>query len=268
MFEEANAAVEKDLAQGSLDSPRSESPSAESKSQEIADIDQLEKVKFQGKEWTREELNRAFMMQKDYTQKTQSLSEERKFSENLVYDLKSVMGDPSLAEEFKRIYPAKYHAYLDFVPKQASQETKEPSNVDPAFMQRFQTVEQELAEYKQAKQQAEVAQYESQIEATSQKMGKKYPLADEETVLARADQALKHGVELTEANWEKLWKAVSDRNQERYKKHYSEQIKNQQSASFQGRDIAGGGGVPGSSPSKMKLTDVKNHIINEWGAKN
>jgi len=272
MFEKAMEAMNNDLAEGKDvggEARQQESPDqAEDSTPEIPELDKLEKVMYKGKEMTREDFERSFMMQSDYTKKTQALAEERKFVDNLNHDLSSVIKNPQLADEFRKIYPEKYHGVLDAVLSQSKtplQAVKNEQKAEPdqAFMQKFQQLESKLSKFQKEAEEKEVAAIEAQLDATFKTLSKKYPLADEETVLARADIALKQGVKLDDKVWDKLWSAVNDRNQERYKSHYAEQVKQQKQAAEKGKDIAGGGGVPGQAPTKMALKDVKNFMIDD-----
>ena len=102
------------------------------------------------------------MRMKDYTQKTQRLSpiaKEQKYIENIDADLQAVIANPSLAQQFKQVYPQKYHFLVDrltggqgtpnhganpqqqgFDPKQIQKLIQE--QVSP-YVQKFQTMDRD-----------------------------------------------------------------------------------------------------------------------------
>ena len=90
---------------------------------EITELEKLERFKFKGEEWTPKKAEQAFMRQQDYTKKAQELAEQRKeyeselkhreYRSNLKADINHVLKNPSLADEFKKIYPEEYHYALE-----------------------------------------------------------------------------------------------------------------------------------------------------------
>jgi hypothetical protein len=106
---EASEVVEQ--IEGGNDSPSAQQSEAapESTPQTVAELDKLEKFKFEGQEYTPQELKNAILRQSDYTRKTQEFSQERRFYDNLQADLRSVRSNPALAAEFRRTYPEKFH---------------------------------------------------------------------------------------------------------------------------------------------------------------
>ena len=82
---------------------------------QVVDISTLEKFKFGDEELTPETLRKQRMMHQDYTNKTKAVAQERKFYENVGFDLDKVKKNPALADEFKKIYPKAFHRFLDFV---------------------------------------------------------------------------------------------------------------------------------------------------------
>lgn len=222
--------------------------------QELLDLNSVEKFKFEGKEWTAEDLRRAYLRQEDYTQKTQQLAESRKFYENLPYDLDSVRGNPALAAQFKSIYPKQFHKYLDHalgsvksVSKPTTQQpTGDKQAVDPQFMERFTKIEQELMNQK-------VAAINAELDAKFGKFSKTYPYADEEAVIARAQYLVDQGREMDDKSWDDLWKASHDRNQKLAESRYAESVKAQKTMNNKSKDVPAGGAIPGPS-AKMPKT--------------
>lgn len=195
------------------------------------------------------------MMQADYTRKTQALSEERKYYDNLEADLAAVKANPALASKFRSVYPEKFHGYLGYVgaaqakaaQAQETQAGAKPSGMDPEVLARIEKMER-------AHQEREAAALDAEISSTFEKLSKKYPLADETTSIARAEALLANDKELklTPQVWERIWKADQEAHEKRYKAHYSKQIQEQTTANKKGKDAASGGGIPGHAPKKPR----------------
>lgn len=214
--------------------------------QQIVDLDSVDKFKFAGKEWTPKDFQGAYMMQSDYTKKTQALAEERKYFDNLTADLESVKSNPSLIEKFKSVYPEKFHKFLGYVqgasqPQAQKQTENAQSQIDPAFKERFERLESEIHERK-------VQAIEAELDAKFKGLSEKYPMADEEAVLARAQALIDRGEKLNDKIWDGLWKSVNERNQKLAEQFYAKKIKEQKTTNQKGKDIASGGGTPGQAP--------------------
>lgn len=216
---------------------------------DIIDLDSVEKFKFQGREWTPKDMQRAHMMQSDYTRKTQEISKERQYWDNLEHDLARIKTEPQLIGQFMQIYPQKFHRFLDFVGATPSNPgTKQidaPQGVDPSFYREFQELKADMHERK-------VQAIESELDNKFGVLQKKYPFADEEVILARAESLLSKGTELNDKVWNDLWKSNNDKMERVYKEHYSKQVASQKNANKKSADIAPGGGIPGSKPRTPK----------------
>jgi hypothetical protein len=225
-------------------SEQTESPSS------VVDLDSLDKFKYAGRELTPKELQSMVMMQSDYTRKTQALSEERKYYDNLSYDLAAVKANPALMDRFKQIYPEKFHSYLGYVtPSQAAQAAQAQENkyasIDPEVMQRFQRLEADMNA-------REMKAINAELDNKFKTLSEKYPFSDEEAAIARAQALLDRGEKLDDKKWDAIWKSVHDRNETLFKKQYSQQVSKQQSANAKGRDVAPGGGIPGTAPKQPR----------------
>lgn len=212
----------------------------------LIDLDSTEKFKFEGKEWTKEQLRQAYLRHEDYTQKTQALAENRKFYENLPYDLDSVRKNPALANQFKSIYPRAFHRYLDNlgsgqpVEQQQQYQTSQSANqVDPVFLERFNRVEQQLLN-------SQVSAINAQLDAKFERFSKLYPYADEEAVVARAQYLVEKGEEMTDRVWDSLWKSSNERTQKVAEARYQSQLQAQKVANKKSKDVPGGGAIPAS----------------------
>lgn len=250
---ELNEQVESESTESAEQSPQGASPEGESApsptAQEIIDLDKIEKFRYAGRELTPKELQGMVMMQSDYTRKTQSLAEERRYYDNLSADLASVKANPALLDKFKSIYPEKFHAYLDYVAPQreaAAPQAAQKPVMDPAFEERFNKMEQ-------AYKAREVEAAEAQIDATIKTLAPKYPYASERAVLAEVQYALDKGQKLTEKVWEAAYKAVNDDTKRKVDMARQEELKNQKQANMRGKDVSQGGGIPGQAP-KMPRT--------------
>lgn len=217
---------------------------------DIVDLDSVEKFKFQGREWTPNELQRSYMMQRDYTQKTQALSEQTKYWENLEHDLARIKNEPQLIGQFMQIYPEKFHRFLDFAgAAPSSPGTKQtnvtPQGVDPSFYREFQELKADMHTRK-------VQAIEAELDNKFSGLQKKYPYADEEVILARAEALLAKGTELNDKTWDALWKSNNEKMEKAFKGHYSKQVASQKNANTKSADIAPGGGIPGQAPRTPK----------------
>lgn len=243
-----NENVESTESQESFDSSSTE---GHSEQPSIVELDSLEKFKWKGREITPKDLESFAMMQSDYTKKTQAIAEERKYYENLEYDLEAVKRNPSLAEKFKSVYPEKYHKFLGYVSPQQPQQsyqstqTSQAQGMDPEFMERFNRIEQELNERK-------VAAVQAELDAKFEQLSKKYPFADEEAVIARAQALLDRGEKLTDQVWDKLWKGVNERYEKLAEARYQERLNKTKQAHASGKDSGAGGGTPGQAPRQPR----------------
>lgn len=249
----------------SIESTQEGSQTAEQPSQ-IFDLDSAEKVKFEGREWTRDELKSAYMMQSDYTKKTTALAEERKYYDNLWHDVEKVKANPSLIDQFKSVYPQSFHKALEYLDlKTAAQpqaQPQQPQNVNQDLMKRFEAIENDFKENK-------VKAINAELDAKFDSLSKKYTLADEEAVLARAQSMLDKGTKLTDQVWDQLWKSVHDRNQQIADKYYQSKVKQQSEANAKGKDIASGGGIPGNAPVKARsIKEATEMLFKSGGLEN
>ena len=250
---------------------------------QIVDLDSLDKVKYKGRELTREELERTFMFQSDYTKKTQALSEDRKYYDNLQYDLENVIGNPKLVQKFKEVYPEKFHKFLEYAVKNTSeteaqvpQQVQNQQAVDPAI----ERILGEISELKATKQEweaermaASTQKAEAHINEVTAKYGKKYDLADEETVLSRAQMYWEKNKEelrankqsqIPEAAWEQIYKSVHERNQQNAEKYWKTKVDKQTKANESSKDIASGGGTPGQAPKRLTMSEATQAAIDHY----
>lgn len=230
--------------------------------EQILELESLPKFKYAGRELTAKELQGMVMMQSDYTRKTQAIAEERKYYENLQADLDAVKSNPTLAAQFKQVYPEKFHKFLGYVASKTQQEkpaqnAQWKSQMDPDFLERFNRVEKELNERK-------VQAIEAELDAKFSKLSKQYPMADEEAVVARAQTLLEKGQKLTDQVWNELWKGVHDRNTKLAEQFYAGKVNQQKTANAKGKDAASGGGLPGQAPKLPRtIKEASDHALKE-----
>ncbi len=105
---------------------------------------------------------------------------------------------------------------------------------------------------KKEMQEQKVAAKEAEIDAICKTMANKYPQADEEAVIARAQYIADQGKELTPQIWEALWKSVHDRYKGRVDNQQSSRFKEQKKLNSAGKDVPIGGGTPGAKPNLPK----------------
>lgn len=232
----------------------------------ITELDKLEKFRFNGMELTPKELSQQMLRYSDYTRKTQEIAEERKYYENLHYDLDAVKTNPSLANKFREVYPEKYHRYLNYVTSESREQAKGQSQAQtqlpPEITSRFEKIDK----FEQYLREQEVKAAEAELESTLQPLAKKYPMADEEAALARAQSLVSQGVELNQQTWDKIFKGLHDKSEALWKSHQSAQVQKQKEAGRKAADVGSGGGIPGAKPqlprtikeaTKMALESVQ-----------
>lgn len=243
----------------------------------ISELDKMKEFSFRGQKYTPQDLEKAILRQKDYTQKTQALSKDResfesdrKFYENLWADLEFVRSNQSQAvvEQFLKTYPEKFHAALKNVlngtqsPQQATQnsQNQQPKH-DVDLLARITKLESTFTEQ-------EVAKNTEHINLTVDKLAKKYPDAIPELVIGRVFEAYNQGMKPTDQTWEDTFKAVDAEMKQVVKAKYGELVKKQTQANARARDVDAGGGTVGRAPKKFKnLQEVTNFAVSELTGK-
>lgn len=249
----------------------------------IAELDKMEKFKFQGKEWTPKDLEKAMLRQSDYTKKTQELAEQRKafekeqrFAEALAYDLEYVRKNPTQASinEFISIYPEKYHGHLKKVIEELqsgqTQETAQPKS-QPQSSYDLQTA----ADIKQMKEfihKQEVAKNTSMINGWVDKYSKlvenpKSRALATKIAIANVFEAHNQGTEVTEAMFEDAFKSVAAELKEAVSGEYKELVTKQTQANAKARDVDPGGGTVGRAPAKMSFAQATQAAIKHLSQK-
>lgn len=217
------------------------------------------RFKFGGKEFTAEEIRKGYLRQDDYTKKTQQLAEERKFASNLYADLRKIEKNPALADQFRQLYPKRFHAHLDEVlggvqAKPPGGRQADPKTSEAPLDPRLQSALSKIESFEQKQREAEIRTHEKEIDTMISKYSSKYPWADEELVISRVQRSLAQKREedpdakIVEADWERAFKEVQKATETRVKAQQKQTINQQLDANSRGRDVGRGGGAPGSAP--------------------
>lgn len=238
----------------------SESPPRDPSGQPI-EIDSLDRYRYKGqslKDW-----ESGHMRQQDYTSKTQQIAQERKFHDNLSADLDRVKSNPQLAEQFRSIYPEKFHAYLRYVLDNSAPDPQRQNGGTPAnqYARLDPSMEMRINQLEQTFRQKEVAAISAELDSKFRTLTQKYPFADEEAVVSRAQALLAKMKEMDPLNqnptisdkqWDLLWKSQHDRAYGLSDAQYKKQVKAQIEAGRKGSDSGAGGGIPGQAPRQFR----------------
>jgi len=248
---------------------------AEKTQQELIELEALEKFKWNGRELTPEELDKAAMMQSDYTKKTQALAEERKFIDNLSVDIENVKNNPQLADQFRQIYPEKFHPLVDLALNTGSEEASD--DLDDVDVE-SKTVKSLLSEIKELRNKIDgydkrfrdenVQAAEVKIDAVFDKFGSRYELADEDAVINKAYRLIEDNrenphFELTDARWEKLFKADHEARYEKLMSYEKARLEEQAKKGKEAADGGPGGTAPGRPRKRLNLDEAEQAMIED-----
>ena len=138
--------------------------------------------------------------------------------------------------------------YLDYVAQK-----KEPQQGQQSQYARLDpTVESEFNEVKSYMRAQQVAAINAELDARFKVLSEKYPLADEEAAIARAQALHSKGIKLDDKTWDAIWKETHAKGEAKYKAYGAAQVNKQKSANLRGKDAAPGGGIPGQAPKRPK----------------
>lgn len=237
----------------------------EAQAQAILDLDKAQKFKFGDREWTPDQLKKSIMLHSDYTKKTQSVAETRKYFDNLEPDLEFIKRHPNKEQAmqmFMETYPKAFHKYLSLVggSEQAAnlQTQSQNAQLPPELMKDLEMVKNYV-------QEKETQAIEAQLENTFSALAKKYPDGDEDIVLARAQALLDAkretdpGFRITNEIWDKLWKASHEKNVSKYEARQKGILEKQRTANQSAKGPAPGGGTPGQAPVRMNLKQAEEY---------
>lgn len=249
-----------------------EQPEAQAPS--VTDLDALSEFQFQGQKYTPDKLFEIVNGYQKLSESQQSLTKDQEYIENLDADIDAVLKNPALADKFKAVYPQKFHTILDRVLKTGAQQPTSPqaapNALPPEFMQKLQDLEQWKATQEQRAHQAEVQSATAQIDKITEPLFKKYPLADDTAVFAKAEALLQSGTKLNEKTWERLIRENHEGIQKRWDQFQGATIKQQMEKGRRGQDVAPGGATPGQAPQRRSFEqateDLVKHVRANQGA--
>lgn len=284
----SESAAPENLEVSGQQSPDKATQSTQTTAERLADLDKLERVRFGGKELSVKELRESLMRQSDYTKKTKELAETRKYSDNFAYDFAKVVRDPSLIGEFKKIYPAQYHALVEEYLKEhqsgQSDSIESVSDVPkgdlPPEVQRlldeklkpYEEKFQKLDAWEQNVKEQETKAISDQLDALHDRFGKRYPFADPDLVDFRVQIAKEKGVDITRDNlphvYEQVYKGLHEAQKSRLDAEQKTKVTEQVKAGQAAKDVGGGTGIPSAPPKKYsKFSEITKDALEAFGGK-
>lgn len=289
-FGEIREQVESSLESSSQPNSNQESNAPESSddveaknvAQAIAELDKMERFKFRGKEYTPKELEAIFSRdketQKAFTQKTQALAEERKvvlerkkYFDNLAYDLDAVRKNPSLAQEFLKIYPKEFHSYLDQITRSTSegQNVHQPvqSQIPVEYLSKVEQLERFVRDQEVAKAEGEINQYIESVKKEFPRASMKEVLADVYEYWNQLEPDPITGMKppLTIETFREAAKASEQERINEYTAWYKDKQEQQRLANEKGKGVAPGGGTVGQAPKKYKsFSELNKDVISNF----
>jgi len=220
------------------------------------ELDGVSEFSFGGEKYTPDRFQEILSQYKTYESQVKEASENKKFEENLETDIDNVLHNPHLAQRFKEVYPKKYHGIIDRflktgqAPAQGqSQNSQQQSGGIPKELL---PVVDDVKFLKEHVFKAQVETANAKLDALLPPIFKKYPLANEEQVYARAEAALAKGQSLSDAAWERLIRESHEGITKKADEFYNQKLKSQLEKGKQGRDVGPGGVTPGQAPRKAK----------------
>lgn len=235
----------------------------------ITDLDKLERFRFEGREWSRKELQNAYLRQQDYSRKTQELAETRKYTDNFAADLRTVMKDRARFSEFQRLYPREFveraQEILEAMPKATGgQPNAEPN--DPVS-EKLAALEGKISTYEQRAEAQEIEKLQLWVDNQFATLSKKYPDAIPELINARAEVMARQGTKITTPVLEKLFKEHDGQIKAQFEARYKGKVSKQINAGKEGRDVGPGGGMPGDAPKNPKtFKEARDMMIADYTA--
>jgi hypothetical protein len=256
------------------DNNENESLEAKENTQDIVDLDSLEKFKWDGKEYTRDELGKMAMRQSDYTRKTQELAEEKKYVENFTADFRTLQANnfaPELVEKFKEIYPEKFHKTIDqFLDNDGTSREGKEQNLEDQIKKYMEPHLKDLESIKQEAYEKKVDSEMKWLDNQFETLSKKYPYASDELVnsklVAMYEQSKQSGqnLEVTENLLEKMFKQENEAYRKKIEAIRASEAKEQSQVNAEAFDT-GRGGSPAVQQGKRKpmtLEDAEENAIN------
>ena len=241
---------------------------------DILDLSGVEKFRYKDLELTPDELDKHMLRQADYTRKTQEIAEERKYMGALQSDLEAVRENPALESEFKKVYPEKYHSYLNYVRSEQRAEDSKYGNQEQLpkeVLQRLERMDKFMETQGQKEEELKVREYSQQIEKWEDSFSKKYDLSNPVDVWTKVqalmDQNGLNEDQVNEKFVEKLFKDSHESTRKRFDDYSKNQFQQNKDVNRRASDVGKGGGMPGEAPKKLKFHDVADKLIDDMKAK-
>jgi hypothetical protein len=241
--------------------PSSQAPG---KADTLPDLDKLERFRFEGREWKKEELRRAYLRNEDYTRKTQELAETRKYADNFAHDLRVVVSDPSRLEDMRRIYPREFVERAEEILKlRGGLDSKKPSEPQPAndpvkaeleaIRREREADRRDIEAWKETQRQSQIEHLQAWVNQQHETLSKKYEWAATvpQLVEMRAEVAANQGVKITAEVMEKIYKAVDGEIRAKWDEKYKGKVTRQTTVNREAKDVGPGGGAPIEGPKKF-----------------
>jgi len=263
-------------------------------SPQVYELEKLGKFRFDGREYTLDDLKKERMLQRDYTEKTQKLAEERrqyqaqleeykaykeeeKYRLNLEADIKHIKDNPDklqlLASEFMKIYPASFHYRLQQVLSEMQGQKPQAQQQSNVLSYEQLQAQQRLEKLEEFYNQQQIAQHESKINAQIESLKNKYPDARVKEVIGDVYEAYQALLE-KDANAkfpERMWEEAFKANDAEIKKLISSKTKSLQTKQLernaQAKDVpSSGGAAVGRAPAKMSIKQATEYAARTLSA--
>jgi len=256
---------------------QTQTPQTDKTVSQILDLDSLGKFKYKGKEMTLKDLEKGFMLESDYRAKTMELGSQRKYLQALQHDLPKLRQDPSLIDEFKKIYPKEFHSLVDLLDNSSHNNVGAAQTNQSSGAQANQTASGAQAnqirgvdgnsQYKDPRvdevynwvQEQRVQTATVQVNAIFDKFSAKYPEADERVIVAEAMRLNRLHKEDPDSHAkpdekviEELFKSSQEDRVKFAKTWQSKQFESQKKANERGKGPGIGGAIPGGAPKEYK----------------
>lgn len=220
-------------------------------------LDGISEFTFQEQKYTPEKLSEILREYQKLNEQSKSFADQERFEKNLEADLDAVLEDPRLAAKFKSVYPAKYHGIVDRLLRDQRQEpTAQPqtaqSSLPKEFLSEFEQLKGKLAFFEDRAYQTEVKAANAQIDKIVTPLFQKFPMAVEDVVFLKAEQAIAKDGPLSDKAWERIVRESHEANKKKSDQFNERQLKAQLEKGQRGQDTGPGGAAPGQAPVKPR----------------
>lgn len=237
-------------------------PSENPEAKEPPSLDSFERVRYNGRELTRDELT-------ELLQTAESAKSEEKYASNYDADLRYVAENPDQWERFKETYPAKYvqaakdalqRAGIDVEPKPSDEVEQLVKALEshPRFQKLFGVVKEAEAQ----KEEARMQKLDAHLTSLYDKFSKKYPeaakgpwkkLVDAEVhVTAIALEREGKGRVVDDKMIEKIFRTLHEEAKKSHTTTVRKAIHAQKTANSDALDMGGGGSVAIPAPHQPR----------------